>query len=107
MRTLSVAGKIFSWLFGTAVIAAGLINTFWGNDPFFGIFLIIVAVFYFLKVETLVTITKKVTTLSIAPWAAVLIKVLVGIFVIVAVLGVGEIFYKIDMMLADYNSLGI
>jgi hypothetical protein len=63
MGILSVIGKIISWIFGTAVFAAGIINTFWGNDPFFGIFLIIVAVFYFLKVATLITLTKKITTI--------------------------------------------
>lgn len=100
MTTLNIIGNFFSWLFGTAVLATGIINTFWGNDPFFGIFLIFVAVFYFLKVDTLIALTKKITTLSIGPVAAVVVKVLVGIFIIIATLGVGELFYKIDMMTA-------
>lgn len=102
---MSQIGKFFSWLFGAAVFAAGIINTFWGNDPFFGIFLIIVAVFYFLSVDTLITLTKKIIRLSISPAFAVTVKVLVGIFVIIAVFGVGELFYKIDMMMADCNAL--
>jgi hypothetical protein len=106
MGSLSVFGKIISWVFGTAVFAAGVINTFWGNDPFFGIFLIFVSIFYFLKVDTLITLTKKITTLSIGPALAIVVKVLVGIFVFVATLGVGELFDKIDMMVAYYNSLG-
>ena len=98
---LSVIGKAISWLFGTAVFAAGIINTFWGNDPFFGIFLIFLSVFYFLPVDTLISLTKKITRLTIGPGLAVLAKVLVGIFIIISVLGVGELFYKIDLMMAD------
>jgi hypothetical protein len=104
MAVVSVIGKIFSWLFGTAVFAAGLINTFWGNDPFFGIFLIFVAVFYFLPLEILIKLTKKITRISIGPGMTVLVKVLVGIFIFIAVLGVGELFAKIDMMMADFNA---
>ena len=103
MTILSTIGKAFSWLFGTAVFAAGIINTFWGNDPFFGIFLICLSIFYFLPMNTLMIMTKKITRLSIGPGLTVLIKVLVGIFIIVSVLGVGELFYKIDMMMADLN----
>jgi hypothetical protein len=106
MGILSVIGKLISGIFGIAVFAAGIINTFWGNDPFFGIFLIFVSIFYFLKVDTLITLTKKITTLSIGPALAIVVKVLVGIFVFVATLGVGELFDKIDMMVAYYNSLG-
>ena len=103
MTILSTIGKTFSWLFGIAVFAAGIINTFWGNDPFFGIFLISLSIFYFLPVNTLMAMTKKITRLSIGPGLTVLVKVLVGIFIIVSVLGVGELFLKIDMMMSDLN----
>ena len=103
MTILSAIGKTFSWLFGTATFAAGVINTFWGNDPGFGIFLICLSVFYFLPVSILIMMTKKVTRISIGPGLAVLAKILVGIFIFIAVLGVGELFYKIDMMMADLN----
>jgi hypothetical protein len=103
MTILSTLGKTFSWIFGTATFMAGIINTFWGNDPFFGIFLIIVSVFYFLPVSILIMLTKKVTRISIGPALAILAKVLVGIFIFIAVLGVGELFDKINMMMADLN----
>lgn len=105
MTILSDIGKIISWLFGTASFAAGIINTLWGNDPFFGIFLIFLSVFYFLRVETLINLTKKITSISIGRGMAVMAKVLVGIFIIMATLGVGELFDKVDMMLADVNTL--
>lgn len=103
MNSLSIIGKTFSWIFGTATFLAGIINTFWGNDPFFGIFLIIVSVFYFLPVNILIMLTKKVSRISICPRLAILAKVLVGIFIFIAVLGVGEIFDKINLMMSDLN----
>jgi len=103
MTILSVVGKLISWLFGIATFLAGIINTFWGNDPFFGIFLIFLSVFYFLPVDSLITMTKKIIRVSIGPGLSVLAKVLVGIFIIIAIIGVGELFDKIDMMMATFN----
>jgi hypothetical protein len=34
MNTRSVIANALGWLFGALVVAIGLINTFWGNDPF-------------------------------------------------------------------------
>ena len=28
--------NIIGWIFGIAVFATGVVNTFWGNDPEFG-----------------------------------------------------------------------
>lgn len=35
--------NISGWLFGIAVFAVGIINTFWGSDPGFGIFLLLLS----------------------------------------------------------------
>jgi hypothetical protein len=86
--------NIISWIFGLTVFAIGLVNMFWGNDPGFGIFLILLSFVYFPPVNA---IFKKSTGFSIpAP-----IKILLGIFIIWAALGVGELFDKIDLMLKD------
>ena len=84
--------NIISWLFGFIVLAIGLINTFWGNDPEFGIFLVLLSFVYYPPVNVLI---KKMIGFSIP----VILKILLGIFIIWASLGVGELFDKIDMML--------
>jgi hypothetical protein len=93
---ITTVGKIISWLFGLAVLCAGIINTGWGNDTGFGIFLVILSLIYFLPVNA---IFKKITGSTIP--AIRILKILLGIFIIWAVLGVGELFDKIALMKAD------
>jgi hypothetical protein len=88
--------NVMSWLFGIAVVAAGLINTFWGNDPGFGVFLLVLSLVYFLPVNTLL---KKMTGFSIPGMG--IVKIVLAIFIIWAVLGVGELFDKIALMKMD------
>jgi len=70
------------------------VNTFWGNDPFFGIFILLVSLIYFPPAYDLF---KKVTRFLIP----VVVKILLGLFVVWAALGVGELFDKIDLMMMD------
>lgn len=86
--------NILSWFFGIAVFAAGIINTFWGNDPFFGIFLVLLSFVYFPLVTSLVYIFSGFSI----PWY---VKLLLTFFIIMAVLGVGELFDKIEIMRSD------
>jgi hypothetical protein len=88
--------NIISWIFGVVFFAIGVINTFWGNDPGFGIFILFLSFFYFLPVND---ILKKVTGFSI-PGIGIL-KILLGIFILWAALGVGELFDKINLMMTD------
>ena len=81
---------VISWLYGIAVLAVGLINTFWGNDPEFGVFLVFLSFVYFLPVNAILT---KMTGLSIPKMR--IAKILLGS------LGVGELFDKIDLMMMD------
>ncbi len=87
---------IISWLFGILFFAIGVINTFWGNDLFFGIFIILLSLIYFLPVNVLL---QKLLGFSLPKLG--LIKILVGIFIIWAALGVGELFDKIELMKTD------
>lgn len=84
-----------SWIFGLIVLAVGLINTFWGNDPGFGIFLMILSLVYFPPVNHVIRIRSG----FIIP---VILKILLGIFIIWASLGVAELFDKIDLMMNDF-----
>ena len=90
----SLAGTITSTLFGIAVLPAGLINIFWGNDPFFGIFLIVLAYLYLPPADRLLWSRCRFPV-------PMIVKILLAIFIVVATLGVGELFDKIDLMMAD------
>lgn len=85
---------MISWLFGATVFAIGLVNTLWGNDPGFGVFLLLLSFVYFPPINTLI---KKRTGFSIPR----IVKIALGLFIIWASLGVGELFGKIDLMMMD------
>ncbi len=86
--------NIISWLFGAIVFAIGLVNTFWGNDPGFGVFLLVLALVYFPPTKSII---KEKTGFTIPR----IIKIGLGVFIIRASLGVGELFDKIDLMMMD------
>lgn len=91
-----IAWILISWIFGIVFFAIGVVNTFWGNDPWFGIFIALLSFAYFLPVNT---ILKRVTGFSIPGMGVV--KIVLGIFIIWASVGVGELFNKVDLMLMD------
>lgn len=96
MNNNSIVLNIISWVFGLVFFAIGVVNTFWGNDPEFGVFILLLSFVYFLPVND---ILKKMTGFSIP--AMGIIKILLGIFILWASLGVGELFDKIDLMMMD------
>jgi len=96
MSDKSNASNVISWLFGIVVVAIGVVNVFWGNDRGFGIFLLLLSFFYFLPVNA---ILRKLTGFSIPKMG--IVKIVLGIFIIWASLGVGELFDKIELMMSD------
>lgn len=92
----SIVLDIISWLFGIVAFAIGIINTFWGNDPGFGIFLLLLSLVYFLPVNNLL---RKMTGFMIPGMG--IIKILLAILILWASLGVGELFDKIDLMMQN------
>lgn len=95
MGTTSEMGNILSWIFGVAVFAAGIINTFWGNDPEFGIFLLLLSFVYFPPATTAIYILFGISV-------PVFLKILLSVFIIWSVPGVGELFDKIGLMRRDF-----
>lgn len=85
---------VLSVTFGIATFIAGLINTFWGNDTIFGLFLITLSFAYFPFSNRLFT---RITGI-VLPW---FVKVLLALFIAWVTLGVGEIFAKIGLMMKD------
>lgn len=93
----STALSIISWIFGIVFLAIGIVNTFWGNDSAFGVFIILLSLAYFLPVNR---ILRKWTGMTIPKlW---ILKILLGMFIIWAAMGVGELFDKIEMMRNDF-----
>jgi hypothetical protein len=96
MDNKSTAWDIIGWVFGIVVFAIGIVNTFWGNDPGFGVFILLLSFIYFPPVNV---ILQKWTGFSIH----VIIKIVLGILILWAALGVGELFDKIDLMLKSFQ----
>lgn len=90
-----VASYIIGWVFGAIVFAAGLVNLFWGNDQGFGVFLVLLSLVYFPPVSR---IFKAGTGFSIP----VVLKIVLGVFIVVAALGVGELPAKIELMIKSF-----
>ncbi|WP_266204718.1 hypothetical protein [Pontibacter kalidii] len=93
----ATALTIISWLFGILFFAIGFVNTFWGNDPGFGVFIILLSLIYFFPVNT---ILQRLLGFSIPKIG--LVKILLGMFIIWAAMGVGELFDKIELMLNSF-----
>jgi hypothetical protein len=98
MDNNSIVLNIISWLFSIVFFAIGVVNMFWGNDPGFGVFIILLSFLYFLPVND---ILKKMTGFSVPRMG--IVKILLGIFILWASLGVGELFDKIDLMMMDFR----
>ena len=98
MNNKSIVLNVLSWIFGIAFLAIGVVNTFWGNDPGFGVFVLLLSFVYFLPVND---ILKKMTGFSIPRMG--MVKILLGVFILWASLGVGELFDKIDLMMMSLN----
>ena len=51
MNNKSIVLNVISWIFGIVFFAIGVVNTFWGNDPGFGVFILLLSFVYFLPVR--------------------------------------------------------
>lgn len=94
MNFKTVANNLISWILGVLFILIGTINLFWGNDPFFGVLIILMSLVY---LPPTISIIKKKIGYSLP----LFIKFIVGIFILWSAIGVGELFDKIDMMKKD------
>ena len=86
----------FSSFFGIIFFGIGVVNTFWGNDPGFGVFIVLLSLAFFPPVTTMVQEKTGTWIPKIG-----LIRILLGLFILWAALGVGELFDKIDLMIMD------
>ena len=83
------------WLFGAVVFAAGLVNVFWGNDPEFGVFIVLLSFVFFPVTNVILSDFGGLTIPGLAKFA-------LAILIVWMTLGVGELPDKIDLMLEDF-----
>ncbi|MCU0420011.1 MAG: hypothetical protein MUC38_10190 [Cyclobacteriaceae bacterium] len=95
-RIINGAGRALSVLVGLGIALMGAVNVGWGNDPFFGVFLIGLALVFFPPVTTLI---HAKTGFAVHP----IIKVLVALFAVWAAVGVGELGDKVELMMATFR----
>ena len=82
---------LIGWFLGMFFLMIGIVNTFWGNDTVFGIFIVLLALLFIPKFDQI--ITQKLG-IRLPLWS----KISITLFIIWASVGVGELFDKIEMM---------
>lgn len=91
--------KIFSHsvsiLFGLLFSFIGFVNTFWGNDPYYGLLIILASILFYLPVINLLIDKVPERVLLI-------LKVILGLLIIWTSLGVGELFDKLEIMSENF-----
>ncbi|MEK9687433.1 MAG: hypothetical protein VW306_03800 [Gammaproteobacteria bacterium] len=79
----SLFALLFSWI--------GFVNTFWGNDPYFGLIIFALSFIYYLPLIKM--IERNLNFVLIRR-----IMIVLGVLILWASLGVGELFDKIELM---------
>jgi hypothetical protein len=74
---------LFSWI--------GFVNTFWGNDPYFGLIIFALSFIYYLP---LIKMIERNLDIVLIRW----MMIVLGVLILWASLGVGELFDKIELM---------
>jgi len=98
MKLREVIQKIFNWILAIVFMAIGTVNTFWGNDTFFGILILILSLAFLPPATSFI---KEKTGFSIPVW----VKIILALFIIWSSLGVGELYDKVDLMINDLKDL--
>lgn len=89
--TKSFLSNTVHLLFGLLFSFIGFVNTFWGNDPYFGLFIILISMVFYLPVIN--AIVDKIPKRGM-----LILKIVLGLFILWSGLGVGELFDKIEIM---------
>ena len=88
---MAIFVQVIRYLFAILFSIIGLINSFWGNDPFYGVFVILLSLpFYPVFSEKFVK--------QIRIWHLFIL----GGFILWTALGVAELFDKIALMIQSF-----
>ena len=77
--------------FGVLFSAIGFINTFWGNDPYYGVAVLTASFLFYLPLI-------DVVRLRVSAQRGTALLVLLGAFILWSSIGVGELLDKTAMM---------
>ena len=94
MNNPTLLENLAGWISGTAVLLIGLVNMFWGNDPGFGAFILMLSLVYFPPVNNMI---REKTGLGIH-WLA---KLILGFLIVWVAMGVGELPEKLGQMMKN------
>ena len=83
---------LLNWLFAVLFSAIGLVNCFVGNDPEFGVFILLLSLLFYPSL-------RLVFQQKIGWTIPSFVLILLGLFVFWSSLGVGELLEKIKMIL--------
>jgi len=86
---------MISIFFGIFFLFIGFVNSFWGNDPYFGFCIMFTSLIYFDKV--LIKLNQTISSKTVN-----LIKMIVGFLILWLALGVGEFFDKLALMIINF-----
>jgi hypothetical protein len=92
--------KILLVGFGVSFSFIGFANTFWGNDPYFGLAILALSVFYYIPLIDVIRakLNKKITSI---------VLVVIGFFILWSSAGVGELNDKLEMMIENFPNTKI
>jgi len=82
---------LLNWLFAVLFSAIGLVNCFVGNDPEFGVFILLLSLLFY---PPLRLVFQQKTGWTIPSF----VLILLGLFVLWSSIGVGELLDKIKMI---------
>ena len=87
---------ITNWAMGIAGSFIGVVNIFYGNDAFFGVFLLVLSLIF---IPELTKLIQYKFAISIPLW----VKIAIALFIFWSSVGVGELFDKIDLMMQSFR----
>ena len=87
--------KIISVSFGVLFSFIGFANAYWGNDPYFGLAIICISVFYYLP---LIDFSRTL----FSPKFFFILKIILGFFILWSSAGVGELEDKLEIMFESF-----
>ena len=89
---MAIFVQVIRYLFAILFSIIGFINSFWGNDPYYGVFVILLSLpFYPVFSERFIR--------QIRTWHLIIL----GGFILWTALGVAELFNKIALMIQSFS----
>ena len=89
---MAIFVQVIRYLFAILFSIIGFINSFWGNDPYYGVFVILLSLPFY-------PVFSKRFIRQIRTWHLIIL----GGFILWTALGVAELFNKIALMIQSFS----